>query len=172
VDQEITSSWIGVAWALPPESSWTLRDFLAHVVREALNPSPPDPGLYRADVRLEEVGGQPLLVVVATVDPQAAAAWEARILETLDGVSREPPPGAFFELTRRRYRSHHLLEMADPALRARWLASRASGDRSPPQVVPESWALTREALGALAGARGEPRILVYGPERMMSRPDA
>jgi hypothetical protein len=170
VDEEITSTWIGVAWALPRGTPWVLRDFLAHVVGEALSPSPPDPGLFRADVHLEDAGGAPLLVVTAAVDPQAAVAWEARILETLAGVAAEPPPGAFFELARRRYRSARLLEFADPALRARWLTARAAEPGALPRVSTESWGLTREALAELAAGAGEPRILVYGSARMMALP--
>ena len=170
IDEEITSTWIGVAWALPRGTPWVLRDFLSLVVADALNPSPPDPGLYRADVHLEHAGETPLLVVVATVDPQSAAEWEARILSTLAGVATEPPPGAFFELARRRYRSSRMLEGSDPGLRARWLAVRASLDGRVPDLASESWGLSREGLAALARARGEPRILVYGPVRMMTPP--
>lgn len=172
IDEEITSTWIGVAWALPPDTPWVLADFLSHVVAESLNPSPPDPGLYRADVRLEEAGGARLLVITATVDPQSAVAWEARILETLEGVAFDPPPGAFFELTRRRYRSERLLTFADPALRARWLTARAADGSTPPVISVDSWGLTREALAALAALRGEPRILLYGSVRMMALPDS
>ncbi len=170
IDEEITSTWIGVAWALPRGTPWVLQDFLVLVVADALNPSPPDPGLYRADVHLEHAGGIPLLVVVATVDPQSAVEWEARILSTLAGIASEPPPGAFFELARRRYRSSRMLEGSDPGLRARWLATRASLDGGVPDLASESWGLSREGLAALAGARGEPRILVYGPVRMMTPP--
>jgi len=168
IDQEVTSTWIGMAWPMPQGTPMVLRDFLAHVLSDALNPTPPDPGLYRADVRIERVGGTSLLVVEATVDPQATLEWEARILETLDGVARAPTPGAFLELARRRYRSARLLETADPAARARWIATRAAEEGRIPQVSPESWGLSREGLGALAGALGEPRILVFGPERMMT----
>jgi hypothetical protein len=170
IDQEVTSTWIGMAWPIPQGTPLVLRDFLAHVLTDALNPTPPDPGLYRADVRLERVGAASLLVVEATVDPQATLEWEARILETLAGVARAPTPGAFFELARRRYRSARLLEAADPATRARWITMRAAQEGRVPQLSPESWGLSREGLGALAGALGEPRILVFGPERMMTPP--
>jgi len=170
IDEDVTSSWIGLAWALPRGTPWVLRDFLALVVADALNPSPPDPGLYRADVHLEQAGDTPLLVVVATVDPQSAVEWESRILSTLEGVALEPPPGAFFELARRRYRSTRMLEASDPGLRARWLAVRASLEGGIPVIEADSWGLSREGLAALAGARGEPRILVYGPLRMMTPP--
>jgi hypothetical protein len=170
VNEEITSTWIGIAWRLPEGTPHVLGDFLVHVIAEALNPSPPDPGLYRADVRIEEVGGQPLLVVVATVDPQATYPWEERILRTLEGIAAEPPPGAFFELARRQYRASRLLESADPALRARWLAARGAAGGEVPSIPSESWALTREGLADLAQRRGPPRILLYGPQRMMSFP--
>ncbi len=170
VNEEITSTWIGVAWRLPAGTPHVLGDFLVHVVTDALNPSPPDPGLYRADVRIEEVGGTPLLVVVATVDPQATYPWEERILQTLERIAAEPPPGAFFELARRQYRASRLLEFADPALRARWLAARGAAGGEVPSIPSESWALTREALAELVQHRGPPRILLYGPQRMMSPP--
>ncbi|CAN5648982.1 hypothetical protein BH23GEM11_BH23GEM11_06520 [soil metagenome] len=168
INQEITSTWIGMAWPIPGGTPLVLRDFLSHVLSDALNPTPPDPGLYRADVRLERLGGSSLLIVEATVDPQATLQWEARILETLAGVADAPTPGAFFELARRRYRTARLLEAADPAERARWIATRAAVEGRVPQVSPESWGLSREGLGALAGSLGDPRILIFGPERMMT----
>ncbi|TVP49111.1 MAG: hypothetical protein EA350_02450 [Gemmatimonadales bacterium] len=170
VDEDVTSTWIGVAWPIPAGTPLVLRDFLSHVLSHALNPIPPDPGLYRADVRLEQTGGTSLLIVEATVDPRAAVEWESRILETVAGVAGAPTPGAFFDLARRRYRSARLLEAADPAARARWIATRWAQEGRVPQISSESWGLSREGLGALAGALGEPRILIYGPERMMSPP--
>jgi hypothetical protein len=172
IDQDITSTWIGVAWAVPEGTPWVLVDFLAHVISEALNPSPPDPGLYRAGVEIQSVGDARLLVVTATVDPQAATAWETRILGALEGLTEAPLPGAFFDLARRRYRASRLLEFADPALRARWIVARGAGNARVPAVLPESWALSREALADLAGRLREPRVLLYGPERMMALPGA
>jgi hypothetical protein len=170
VDREITSTWMGLAWALPRGTPLVLRDFLAHVVGEALNPSPPDPNLYRARVTLEEVEGIPLLVVVAATDPQAAYAWEARILQALENLSEAPLPGAFLDLARRRYRSTRILEAADPALRSRWVASHLGPDGTLPSVTAESWGLRRSAVAALVEARGEPRILLKGPAAMMATP--
>ncbi len=170
LDHEITSTWIGIAWALPRGTPTTLGDFLAHVVGEALNPSPPDPNLYRARVTLERVEGIPLLVVVAATDPQAAYAWEARILEAVEALSDAPLPGAFLDLARRRYRSSRVLEQADPLVRSRWVAAHLTLDGALPSVATESWALRRSALAALVEARGEPRILLKGPARMMATP--
>lgn len=170
LDREITSTWIGIAWALPRGTPPTLADFLAHVVGEALNPSPPDPNLYRARVTLERVEGIPLLVVVAATDPQAAYAWEARILEAVEALSDAPLPGAFLDLARRRYRSTRILEQADPLLRSRWVAAHLTLEGALPSVAEESWALRRSALATLVDSRGEPRILLKGPARMMATP--
>jgi hypothetical protein len=167
VDQEVTSTWIAVAWPLPAGTPGVLLDFLVHIVAEGLNPSPPDPGLYRAEVRLDRLGPAPLLVVNATVDPRVTGRWEARILQALEIAAEDPPRGAFFELTRRRYRAERLLEQAHPEARARWLVRIRAAEGDVPRLTRQVWALTREGLQGVAGARGEPRILLYGPVRMM-----
>lgn len=167
LDRDITSTWIAVAWPLPPSTPYPLEEFLAHVISEALNPTPPDPGLYGAQVEVVRRDGAPVLLVNATVDPRAALAWENRILGALDQVAEAPPPGAFFELTRRRYRSARLLEQAAPDARARWIAERSAEEGRVPSIASEVWGLSRDGLAALASARGEPRILIFGPVRMM-----
>ena len=167
VDQELTSTWIAVAWPLPAGTPALLLDFLAHVVGEALNPSPPDPGLYRAEVQVERIGNSPVLLVNATVDPRVALRWEERIFQAMESVAQDPPQGAFFELTRRRYRASRLLEQAQPEARALWLTRAQVAEGEIPLLTHQMWALTREGLQGLAQARGEPRTLLYGPARMM-----
>jgi hypothetical protein len=169
-DRDITSTWIGVAWLLPEGTPRTLSAFMAHVVREQLNPIPPDPGLYRADVMVESVGGRDLLTLVATVDPQASRAWELRMAGSLRSLALSPPQGAFFDLARRRFRSEALLAAADPAIRAQTLARNLLEGGEPVDLTREVWGLTREALSTLAESAGEPRMLLFGPERMMSQP--
>lgn len=169
-DVEVTSTWIGVAWALPRGTPWVLADFLGHVLAEALNPSPADPNLYRARVTLEEVGAERLLVVVAATDPQAAYAWEDRIVGSLEALVDNPLPGAFLDLARRRYRSSRILVLADPVQRARWIAQRIEADGSLPSVSAEVWAIQRPTLAALADRAGEPRRFLKGPVRMMDTP--
>lgn len=167
VDQELTSTWIAVAWPLPAGTPALLLDFLAHIVGEELNPSPPDPGLYRAEVRVERIGNSPILVVNATVDPRVALRWEERILQSMESVAQDPPRGAFFELTRRRYRASRLLEQAHPEARALWLTRAHVAEGEVGFLTQQMWALTREGLQGLVQARGEPRTLLYGPARMM-----
>lgn len=169
VDRDVTSTWISVAWPLPAGTPVVLQEFLAHVVSESLNPSPPDPGLYAAEARIERVDGAPILLVDASVDPRVTVTWEARILAAVEGISESPPQGAFFELARRRYRSGSLMGQAVPEARARWLVLHDHGPALPPDLARDVWALSREGLAALAGARGEARILLYGPARMMDR---
>ena len=167
IDQEITSTWIAVAWPLPAGTPAVLLDFLVHVVEEELNPTPPDPGLYRAEVRMERMGSAPVLLVNATVDPRVALRWEERILRAMDSVALDPPRGAFFELTRRRYRASRLLEQALPEARALWLVRAQAEEGEVPHFTHATWGLTREGLQGLGQARGEPRILLFGPARMM-----
>ncbi len=167
VDREVTSTWIAVAWPLPAGTPVVLMEFLAHIMTEALNPSPPDPGLYRAEVRVERLGSAPVLVVNATVDPRVTARWEDRILRSMEGVAEDPPRGAFFELTRRRFRTTRFLEQSHPEARALWLARTQALEGEVPSFSEQVWALDREGLEGLARARGEPRTLLYGPARMM-----
>jgi hypothetical protein len=166
-DEDLTSTWIGIAWALPASTPWVLMDFMAHLIGESLNTTPPEPGLFRADVRIEMEGDRPTLVVLATVDPQATFRWEARILSAVAAMAEDPPQGAFFELARRRYRSARLMDQELPAQRAIWITERGAREGSVPSVRSEVWGLSREGLSALASARGEPRILLYGPRTMM-----
>ena len=167
IDQEVTSTWIAVAWPLPAGTPAVLLDFLVHVVREELNPTPPDPGLYRAEVRMERMGPSPVLLVNATVDPRVTLRWEERILRALESVAQDPPRGAFFELTRRRYRASRLLEQALPEARALWLVRAQAEEGDVPLFTHAIWGLTREGLQGLGQSRGEPRILLFGPARMM-----
>jgi hypothetical protein len=167
IDQEVTSTWIAVAWPLPAGTPAVLLDFLVHVLGEELNPSPPDPGLYRAEVRMERIGPSPFLLVNATVDPRVTLRWEERILQAMESVAQDPPRGAFFELTRRRYRASRLLEQAFPEARALWLTRTQAEEGEVPLFTHATWGLTREGLQGLAESRGEPRILLFGPARMM-----
>lgn len=166
-DEDLTSTWIGIAWALPATTPLILMDFMAHLVGEALNTTPPEPGLFRADVRIEMEGRYPLLVVLATVDPQATRRWEDRILSAVEAMAQIPPEGAFFELARRRYRSARLMAQETPAYRAGWITAQGARLGRIPSVASDVWGLSRDGLSALASARGEPRILLYGPRSMI-----
>jgi hypothetical protein len=167
LDEEVTSTWILVGWPLPEGAPLVLEDFMVHLIREALNPSPPDPGIYSAQVEIRERDDTPLLVVTASVDPRHAYRWEERILQSVAGLADTPPDGAFFELARRRYRATRLLEHAAPEERARWLARTQASTGTIPRITSDVWGLTREGVADLASSRGEPRILLFGPVSVM-----
>jgi hypothetical protein len=165
VDRELTSTWIAQAFPFPPGTSPLLLDFLAHLAREDLNRSPPDPGLFESQVAVERVRGAPVIVVSASVDPFRASDWESRLAEAFDSIGAAPPTGAFFELTRRRFRSSLLLELAHPEHAVRWIARNAAIDIvPPPDPELEIWRLERDAVGEAARAAGPRRTLVYGPQ--------
>ena len=169
IDQDVTSSWIMVAWPLPSGAHMILEDFLVHLVEQQMNPSPPDPGVYRAEAEIQRIGDGPVLVVTASVDPRETYRWEERILGTLDALASTPPEGAFFELSRRQYRAHRLLSHAVPEERSRWMTRRHAEGGHVPRIPADVWGLTREGVAGLASARGEPRILLFGPVGVMDR---
>ncbi|TVP75798.1 MAG: insulinase family protein [Gemmatimonadales bacterium] len=168
VDRDVTSSWVAVAWPLPSGTSPVLTGFLAHLLREELNPVPADRDLYRSDVEIRQVNDRPILLVTTTVHPPATLRWEARILDAMDRIAEAPPEGSFFALTRRRYRAEVVLSEAVPETRSRLLARAMAADgQLPPDLTREIWALDREGVAALAAEAGPVRILVFGPSAMM-----
>ncbi len=169
IDQDVTSTWIMVAWPLPADAPMILKDFLVHLVDLELNPSPPDPGVYRIDAEIRAIDDASVLVVSASVDPRAAYSWEDRIVGTLESLEASPPEGAFFELARRQYRAQRLLEHAIPEERARWMTRRHAEGGEVPRIPAQVWGLTREGVSGLAAARGEPRVLLFGPVSVMDR---
>jgi hypothetical protein len=168
-DMALTSSWIAVAWPYPRETPRILLEFLAHTFHEALVPSPPDPGLYSAEIEVVVVEGRPVLVVSAVADPRSALRWEERIREGLEALAQSPPEGSFFELTRRRYRSALLMELADPLARSRHLAREINDSGEATDVQTQIWSLSREGLARTAEAASGPRIFILGPVEMMER---
>lgn len=168
VDRQLTSTWVTVAWSLPPGTPATLMEFLAFALQEELVPSPPDPGLYGAETRVKAVEGKPVLVTALTVDPRVTGRWEERALGALDQLADTPPTGSFFELLRRRYRNALFLELADPEGRSTWLARIAATapDGRIPDIGTDVWRLSREGLAGLAASAGPPRVLLMGPEAM------
>jgi hypothetical protein len=55
--QEVTSAWISVAYPAPQSTSRTSLEFVAHRIRAALDPHPPDPERYSVDVRIVDAPG-------------------------------------------------------------------------------------------------------------------
>ncbi len=168
-DMELTAAWMAVAWALPDDVSQTLLDFLAHTLRETVVPSPPDPGLYGAEVQVVYVEGRPVVVVSVTADPRAAHRWHERVVGSMESLAQAPPQGSFFELTRRRFRNRALLTMAGPGERSRVLARDLRGPGEVEDFGRTIWRFTPDELAAAAGAASDPRILIMGPLEMIDR---
>jgi len=166
-NMELTSTWMAIAWPFPESTPETLLDFLAHNLHEALVPSPPDPGLYGAEVDIHQVDGRPIVVASVTVDPRVALRWEERTLERMSALAQSPPEGSFFELTRRRYRNRLLLQLSDPVNRSRQLADEVARTGAIRDLQAHIWRLTREGLSDLAASAGEPRVFLLGPVEMM-----
>jgi hypothetical protein len=157
ITQEITNTWVAAAYPLDPSLTRTEQAFLLQALREELNPSPPDPGLFDSYVWVEASPRGPILVLEAAVFPEDADRWEARILDAVEGLAENPPEGAFFSFMARRQRTERALREADPGAMALWLLrDERGGDMGP---VP-----TRNDLSRMASGLGEPRILVYGPD--------
>jgi hypothetical protein len=170
LDRQITATWIAVAFPFPEGTSDFLLQFLSHLVRENVDRTPPDPGLYEVDVAVEQVRGTPVVVISASVDPFRAAEWEARLVGSLETLAQSPPEGSFFELTRRRFRSRLLLQLATPESLVRWIQlHQARGELPVPDPELAMWRLDRSAVAEAAAAAGPPRTLIYGPQGLGSR---
>ena len=165
LDRHITATWMAMAFPFPEGSPPLMLDFLAHLVIENLNRSPPDPGLYESSVSVEQIRGAPVIVISASVDPFRSSEWETRLSGAFEVLGDSPPVGAFFELTRRRFRSRLIMEMAAPENVVIWTARRAElgWDRigDPEQEI---WLLTSEAVADAARGAGPLRTLLYGPQ--------
>jgi len=165
IDRDLTSTWIAIGFPFPQESPPLLLEFLAHLVGERLNRSPPDPGLFEADVTVERIRDAPVVLITASVDPFRADEWEDRLRSALDSIGSAPPEGAFFELTRRRFRSALVLELAAPENLVRWIAEEAALGRLPlPDPEGQMWQLERDSVSEAARAAGPPRTLLFGPQ--------
>jgi hypothetical protein len=163
VVQDVTNSWIVVAYPVPDDMPRTLLDFVAHRLQAELNPSPPDPGLFSARVDVRTVPGGLALVAEVAVLPDAAARWEPRVPEAMATLAR-PAVAAFFVWQRRRFRAATLLGEASPegAARRQALDLLATGDvRDVAQAV---WTIDSRLVAAAVSALGPPRTLVYGPD--------
>lgn len=167
VDEQLTSTWMAVAWPFPRGTPRTLLEFLAHALEGTVVPSPPGPGQFSTSVLIDMADGLPVLVFQATVDPRVALQWEERILEGMPDMSQTPPTGSFFELGRRQFRTRLLMSMAAPEDRSRWLARQLALDGEISDVQGAIWRLTEEGLAEAAAAAGPPRVLLVGPASMM-----
>jgi hypothetical protein len=182
VSREITNTWVAVAYPLDPGLTFAQRLFLSRALEFALEPQPPDPGLFDARVWIQEGPAGPLLILEAAVFPEDAIQWEARILDTVEGMAETPPQGAFFSFLVRRYRTERALLASDPGeaafalLEANHLRVSHRGPGAPPPASgsPSGQEISyrsllrevpdRDGLADTARRLGPPRILVFGPD--------
>lgn len=164
VTREVTNTWIGIGFPVPAEASRPELEFLAHAVREALSPTPPDPGVYSVRAGVEDGPGGTIFLLRAAVVPEVAARWEARMLAAVRDLASTSEPEAFFRLQRRRFRSAVVLEADRPEVEGRQLADDLARDGAPRYRASEIWGLTAESLRRAARSLGEPRVLVFGPD--------
>lgn len=162
--QNVTSTWIAVAYPVPDTVSRTAVEMLAHLIHAQLDPTPPDPDRYSVDVRIENASGGPVLLVEATVFPEAANRWEKRILDTVSGLARQRMGDELFRWRRRRFRTERLLAEAAPEAEAARLTSDLLRGGEARDLDAETWTLNAGTLLAAAQSLGEPRILRLGPD--------
>jgi len=162
--EDVTSTWMEVAYPAPPELPRIRLELIAHLLEEELDPTPPAPDRYSVDVSLEETPGGPVLVVKAAVFPEATGRWEARITGAVRRLAEEPIPEDFFRWRRRRFRTARLLEEAAPGAEAARMTADLLRDGSLRDLGLEIWGLDAAAVGEAARALGQPRIFILGPD--------
>ena len=161
VNRDLTSSWIGVAWPIPDEVHWVTARFLAHRLHEMLNPTLPEPGIYRTEVTLMRAGAATLLTVVATVDPGVTLRRERQILDAMALLAAEPLQGLTLDFSQRRWKSALALRRMEPSAEA-----DEGGILPDPEAL--SALLSGTRLRDLAAGLPAARILIYGPVPMMA----
>ena len=162
--QDITNTWVTVAWPVAPEVDRTSLEFLTHLLNQDLDPTPPDPDRFSVDVRLVDTPTGVALVVEAAVFPEAADRWEERILESRLRLAREVMDEDFLGWRRRRFRTARLLSEAAPEAEAARLAEDLARSGRVRDLSLEIWELNGPGLLAAARGLGEARILRLGPD--------
>jgi hypothetical protein len=161
---EVTSTWIGMAWPVDVETSRTALEMLVHRLDRRFNPSPPDPGAFHVDVRLELLDSRDLLVVEAAVLPEAAGQWESRIRSAVEDIAAEEMAAPFFRAYRRRFRGSRLVEDAPPEVESLRRAGDLLRDGRTRDLPADISLLGAADLRDAASRLGEPRILLFGPD--------
>jgi hypothetical protein len=167
--REVTSAWITVAYAAPPDASRTTLEFMADIVQDALDPTPPDPERYSVDVRIVDAPGGPTLVTQVAAVPEAADRWERRIVDAVTSLVAGPPKGEFFQWARRRFRTRRLLADAGPEAASVRIGRDLLRDGLVRNLDAEIWALSEEGVAAALGGLGETRVLRLGPDLGLRR---
>lgn len=164
VVQDVTNAWVTVAYPAPAGIPRTHVELVAHLISEELDPFPPAAERYSAAARIEDTPAGAVLVVEASVFPEAAELWEERILRLVDRLGREPMGADFFAWRRRRFRAACLLQQAAPEEEARRMTADLLREGRVRDLGGDIWALDARAAQAAASALGPPRILVVGPD--------
>lgn len=164
LERDVTSAWIAVAWPAPSTVAPIDLEYMAFLLDQALDPTPPDPDRYGITTRIHTGPEGSMLLVEATVFPEAADRWEARILDAMARVAADPPRDDFLLWSRRRFRNHLLLAEAAPEDRALREASDLARFGHVRDLPAEIWGLDPDRLARAVCSLGEPRILVYGPD--------
>lgn len=162
--RQVTNSWIGAAFPVPRDVPRTLLDFIRHRVSEELNPEPPDPGLFGADVRIEEMAGGTVLLVEAAVLPEAEERWEQRVVQIVEDVGERHRDPGFFRFQRRRFRTAFLVEEGAPEVAGRRMATDLLRTGDLRDLDKEIDDMEPGALERAVDGLGEPRVLVFGPD--------
>ncbi len=163
--EPITNSWVTVDAPIRRDLDPTALALLVRHLEELLAPSPPDPGVFSAEVEVLRTPRGPVLSVTAAVAPEAASRWARRLesavkLEDLGSWMG----GNQFSWQRRRLRNTWLRREASPdakALRIAWDLQAGLPPRDPMEEVAR---LHGGDLERLLSAVGPVRVLVYGPD--------
>jgi len=161
--REVTNTWIGAAFPAPPDLPRTQLEFAALELEEALNPDPPDPGMFSATVRIEDTPRGPVMVAQAAVMPEVAANWERRITRAIEQLSEERDE-PFFRMQRRRFRSAILMREGVPEEASLRMALDLMREGRVRPLQQEVWEIGADELADAVDALEAPRILLMGPE--------
>ena len=162
--REVTSSWIGVAWPFDPATPPTAREMLVDRLDRQFNSTPPDPGAFDVDVRIELMGSREILVVEAAVVPESATQWERRIRSAVVRIAEEEMGGPFFRAYRRRFRGSRLLRDALPEVESLRRAMELLLTGEVRELPARISAMDARALARAAATLGAPRTFVLGPD--------
>ena len=164
ITQEVTSSWISVAYPVEGPLPRTALEFVAHLIRWRLDPLPADPDRYGIDVRLVDAPLGAVIAVEAAVTPEASERLEQEILQVVSSLADEPPEGDFLTWDRRRFRAARLLTEAAPERAVARITSDLMRDGESRDVAEDIWEITPEAVGGALRALGDPRVFRLGPD--------
>jgi predicted Zn-dependent peptidase len=163
--RDISNAAVAFAYPLPAHHDRTEAEFLAHVLQESLNSDPPDPSVYRVEASVTDAPGGPLVIIEATVFPDAGHRWEVLIEDAVRAVrSTNPNEDVYFPWRQRRFRSVSMNAEASPeALNSR-LNEDLLRDGRQRDLKERIAALSAKGLVDLANALGSPHVLYFGPD--------